>query len=585
MDKDMTFVPIERDEASAAPQISGEEYYRERGEQDRIQDVEILEETSLHDIEEALSEDEMLEQFEEEFRESLGEDSGESDHEEYEEFDLSDEDGQEETGDGKELNLDGLDIKEADSIEEAVEAIRKKDRFAFRKWYQKWWIYAIVAGVLFLAGICFYWVSRAEYNEKMDGIADDVARITSQLHNGSQDEENTLEEELAFYTDLTHQAQDEEKLYQQTNRTYWWSVPQRSRDAVGLVTLQETMNELGPMLNNLSVFMEQVSQVKREVEGTQQEPGHLRRALNLEESDGILAQDQSMIASTLEMCDGLADLPEAFTAGRENLREELTELDSKVALTREYLIEIRKQAPEVELFCASARDFYQRDFTGHFAEDLNMAYSVLERVDIIQEEIGKINQQEKFKPILHFYGISDFALDDAGTRMLADRGMLDAARTEVQSIQEENADLLANPTDGGKFETALDANQGHYDTLQQLETPKEMEEGKVMYLNGLDVREHYLRAQLEYIAALDTQNAELDKLDELREQNNRLKEEISLAARSGDIETIIQKSQEAKDVEAKIAAQREVCKTAEENVAPKREQANTLYQQYVSLSG
>ena len=53
MDKDMTFVPIERDEASAAPQISGEEYYRERGEQDRIQDVEILEETSLHDIEEA----------------------------------------------------------------------------------------------------------------------------------------------------------------------------------------------------------------------------------------------------------------------------------------------------------------------------------------------------------------------------------------------------------------------------------------------------------------------------------------------------------------------------------------------------
>lgn len=585
MDKDMTFVPIERDEASAAPQISGEEYYRERGEQDRIQDVEILEETSLRDIEEALSEDEMLEQFEAEFQESLGEDPDGADYEEYEEFDLSDEAGQEEAGDEKELNLDGLDIKEADSIEEAVEAIRKKDRFAFRKWYQKWWIYAIVAGVLFLAGACFYWVSRAEYNEKMDGIADDVARITSQLQNGSQDEENTLEEELAFYTDLTHQAQDEEKLYQQTNRTYWWSVPQRSREAVGLVTLQETMNELGPMLNNLSVFMEQVSQVKREVEGTQQEPGHLRRALNLEESDGILAQDQSMIASTLEMCDGLADLPEAFTAGRENLREELMELDSKVALTREYLGQVRNQAPEVELFCASARDFYQRDFTGHFAEDLNMAYSVLERVDIIQEEIGKINQQEKFKPILRFYGISDFALDDAGTRMLADRGMLDAARTEVQSIQEENADLLANPTDGGKFETALDANQGHYDTLQQLETPKEMEEGKVMYLNGLDVREHYLRAQLEYIAALDTQNAELDKLDELREQNNRLKEEISLAARSGDIETIIQKSQEAKDVEAKIAAQREVCKTAEENVAPKREQANTLYQQYVSLSG
>ena len=441
------------------------------------------------------------------------------------------------------------------------------------------------AAVIFIASASFYLVSRAEYNEKMDAVADEVAMITAEFQNGSGETENTLEEELNFYTNLTHQAQELDKTYQQINRTYWWSKPSRSREAVGLVTLQETMNELSPMLSNLSVFMEQVTQVKNEVEGTEKAPGHLKRSLVLSESDGILEQDQSMIASTLEMCDALSDLPEAFTAGRENLREELIGLDAKIALTREYLIEVRKQEPEVEMYCSAARDFYQRDFTGHFAEDLNTAYNVLQRVDQIQQNIGAVNENAKYKTIQHYYGISDFALDDAGIRMLEDRGMLEAARTEVQSVADEDAALQQNPTDGGLVQEMLDNNHAHYENLQQIATPKEMETGKVTYLNGLDVREHYLRAQLEYIAVLEVQNNELDKLDSLRAQYNSLREEVQEAGRKGDIETMFAKAAQMKDLEEDIADQRAVCEKAAADVTPKKEQASSLYQQYIGLTG
>ena len=130
MDDDLTYVPIERDEEKAASQISGEEYYKERGEEDRIQDAEIIDETAIADIEAALDE-ELFSELDEEYYEGLDDEYLPDEEEDT----MSD-------SEKKELNLEGLDIREADSVEEAVEAIGKgkKKAYKFRKWYQKWWI-------------------------------------------------------------------------------------------------------------------------------------------------------------------------------------------------------------------------------------------------------------------------------------------------------------------------------------------------------------------------------------------------------------------------------------------------------------
>ncbi len=560
-------VPIARDER-IGQDIDGDQYYRQRGDT-VVDEVEIVSETPFqseagstvipksddvqqvdYQVENPPMEEEVY--YDEPEGYDDGEDYGSYDYEDFEE-------------------------------EPARKSRRAASHPAGKPWYKKAWLYILLSGVLLVFGALFYIRGSQTYSAQLAVIEKNVAEITAQMAQGEQMQGATLDDQINFYNDQCRLARTENSNFVALNRSYWWFLGKADAEDIGLADLNAQVENLTPLLNNLGVFMEQVEQVISQVKGTPENPGHLLMSLDLAKANDILENDRTMIANALTMCDGLENLPEAFRRGKENLQSDLEALDAEVVLMQTYITALKPIESEVSTFCAAARDFYARPFTGNFIEDLQAQYSVIARSDTIQTSIQSINGQSRFSTLSHYYGISDFALDEAGTRMLAEEGVVQTARNIVLTVRSQDEALAADTDDRSLCAEAIESNAGYIEELKALALPEGYHEGRDRYIEALEARALYLDAHLKYVDALGDVKKFQSELDTLKKRRQALTDEISEALKNNDMRTFRAKTAELEEVLDDIEDTQAEYNRANAAVQPLLQEENRLFDSYQAL--
>ncbi|MBP3371992.1 MAG: hypothetical protein J6L88_05635 [Clostridia bacterium] len=559
-------VPIARDER-IAQDIDGDQYYKQRGDT-VVDEVEIVSETPFETAagSTVIPKSDDVQQADYQVENPPVEE--EVYYDEPEVYDEADDYG----------NYDGGDFEE-----EAPKRRRAASHPGKKPFFKRAWVYIVLVLVLAAAGSVFYWKTGQTYASQLAVIQRQVADITEQMDLGDRTQGATLDDQIAFYTEQCDQARKQNSAFEQLNRSHWWLFSRADAQDIGLAQLNDRVEELTPLLNNLGVFMEQVEQVVMQVKGTPQNPGHLLVSLELTRAHEILQNDRNMIANALSMCDELENLPEAFQRGKENLQRELEVLDTQVVLMQDYITAILPIEAEVSTFCAAARDFYARTFTDNFADDLQAHYSVIARSDTIQENINKINGQPRFASLPHYYGISDFALDEAGTRILEEEGVVQTARNIVLSVRSQDEKIASAPADYDLCAKEIESNAGYIEQLRQLALPQEYKTGSERYIEALEARADYLDAHLEYADALGDVNACKAELDAAQKRRQSLSEEIAQALKDHDMDAFRQKSDELEDVLDEIEDKQDAYNRANAAVQPLLQEENRLFDAYQAI--
>jgi len=560
-------VPIARDER-IAQDIDGDQYYRQRGDT-VVDEVEIVSETPFQS------------------------DAGstvipKSDDVQQADYQVENPPMEEEVYyDAPESYEDESYAYEQDYASQQEEPKRKSRRAAShpasKPWYKKAWLYILLSCVVLVFGAVLYIRTDQEYSVKLAQIEKQVAEITMQMAQGDQTQGATLDDQIDFYNEQCRFAREQNAAFETLNREYWWIIGRSEASDIGLADLNTQVENLTPLLNNLGVFMEQVEQVVAQVKGTPEKPGHLLSALDLAQANDILENDRNMIANALLMCDELENLPEAFRRGKENLKNDLLELDAEVVLMQTYITALKPIETDVQLFCTAARDFYDRSFTNNFSEDLQAQYSVISRSDTIQANIQSINGQERFSSLTHYYGISDFELDEAGMRMLEEEGVVQTARNIVLHVRSQDGSIASDPDDRSLCAEELKNNAGYIEELEALALPDGYGTGLARYIDALEARAQYLDAHIDYLDALKDVKKLESELDALKKRRAALTDEITEALKENDMPTFREKTTELDKVMEDIADKQEEYNRANANVQPLLKEENRLYDNYQAL--
>ncbi len=555
-------VPIEKD-ARMGEEIDGETYYRNRGDV-VIQEAEVLEEKPLSQDGDG----------------TLFRKSSDVQQAAYQIEHAS-----------QELEPEAPEVQDVLPDDEATRSVRRKKRKAFwdgafkGPWYRSIWLYCGV-GILLIVGISlFYGLTLRNYRMQADHLANRVQEISIQVDTGSGQQKATLDDEIDFYMDLSHEVRGQNDAFEQLNRQYWWLFGKRTQEDVGLAQLNAEMEQITPLLTDLDVFMQQVSQVVDQVLGTPSKPGHLLQALDLSTAQDLLQEDQKMIQNALRLCDGLEELPDSFVKGKENLEEQLRTLEQDVTVLQEYLQELSGLSGQVSTFCAAAQDFYNRPFADKLGTDLQAQYNVIVRSDAIQTSISQINEQSKYASLHRPYGISDFPLDEAGKRILQEEGVVQTARSIVLAVRQDDEKLAASDPSVQLCQTMIASNNAYQEQLRQLKLPDAYSSGVGTYLEALQVRGQYLEQYSSYAQALAQADAQVAKKEELQQQQDLLEDEIAQALQNADMAAVVEKTKTLESIMEQIEAAQEAYDDAVADAQPLLQEANKLHSRYMQLAG